>query len=102
MMVRKLKNLSLKRRNNEKPFEDIVLDQRTNRKRKRKQNQLLNITLEKRSSQLCGMWWSLLLIRFYYAFNINAQVVLSGPKNIKAVTQQIRSQLSNVNVNAST
>ena len=33
------------------------------------------------------------------AFNINAQVVLSGPKNIKAVTQQIRSQLSNVNVN---
>ena len=33
------------------------------------------------------------------AFNINAQVVLSGPKNIKAVTNTIKQQLGNVNVN---
>ena len=33
------------------------------------------------------------------AFNINAQVVLSGPKNIKAVTNTIRQQLGNVSVN---
>jgi len=33
------------------------------------------------------------------AFNINAQVVLSGPKNIRAVTQSIRQQLGNVNAN---
>jgi TP901 family phage tail tape measure protein len=32
------------------------------------------------------------------AFNINAQVVLSGPKNIKAVTNTIKQQLGNVNV----
>ena len=30
------------------------------------------------------------------AFNINAQVILSGPKNIRAVTKQIKSQLSNI------
>ena len=30
------------------------------------------------------------------AFNINAQVILSGPKNIKAVTKKIRQQLGNV------
>ena len=33
------------------------------------------------------------------AFNINAQVVLSGPKNIKTVTNNIRQQLGNVSVN---
>jgi DnaJ-class molecular chaperone len=32
------------------------------------------------------------------AFNINAQVVLSGPKNIKAVTNTIKQQLGNVSV----
>ena len=30
------------------------------------------------------------------AFNINAQVILSGPKNIRAVTKQIKSQLSTI------
>ena len=33
------------------------------------------------------------------AFNINAQVVLTGPKNIRAVTNSIRQQLGNLNVN---
>ena len=33
------------------------------------------------------------------AFNINAQVILSGPKNIRAVTQTIRQQLGNINAN---
>ena len=32
------------------------------------------------------------------AFNINAQVILSGPKNIKAVTKRIKSELSGVTV----
>ena len=31
------------------------------------------------------------------AFNINAHVILSGPKNIKAVTKNIQSQLGTVN-----
>ena len=30
------------------------------------------------------------------AFNINAHVILSGPKNIKAVTKKIQSQLGSV------
>ena len=30
------------------------------------------------------------------AFNINAQVILSGPKNIKAVTKSIERQLGSV------
>ena len=33
------------------------------------------------------------------AFNINAQVILSGPKNIRAVTQSIQQQLGNLNAN---
>ena len=33
------------------------------------------------------------------AFNINAQVVLTGPKNIRAVTNSIRQQLGNLTVN---
>ena len=33
------------------------------------------------------------------AFNINAHVILQGPKNISAVTKSIRSQLQNINVN---
>jgi len=33
------------------------------------------------------------------AFNINAQVILSGPKNIRAITQTIRQQLGNINAN---
>ena len=33
------------------------------------------------------------------AFNINAQVVLTGPRNIRAVTNSIRQQLGNLNVN---
>ena len=33
------------------------------------------------------------------AFNINAQVILSGPKNIKAVTNSIKQQLGNLSVN---
>jgi TP901 family phage tail tape measure protein len=33
------------------------------------------------------------------AFNINAQVILSGPKNIRAVTQSIQQQLGNINAN---
>ena len=33
------------------------------------------------------------------AFNINAQVILTGPKNIKAVTNQIQQQLQGVNAN---
>ena len=32
------------------------------------------------------------------AFNINAHVILSGPKNIKAVTKNIQKQLGSVNV----
>ena len=32
------------------------------------------------------------------AFNINAQVILSGPKNIRAVTKRIKSELSSVSV----
>ena len=32
------------------------------------------------------------------AFNINAQVILSGPKNIKAVTKRIKSELAGVTV----
>ena len=31
------------------------------------------------------------------AFNINAHVILSGPKNIKAVTKRIQTQLGSVN-----
>ena len=31
------------------------------------------------------------------AFNINAHVILSGPKNIKAVTKRIQKQLGTVN-----
>ena len=31
------------------------------------------------------------------AFNINAHVILSGPKNIKAVTKSIQKQLGTVN-----
>ena len=33
------------------------------------------------------------------AFNINAQVILTGPKNVKAVTNQIQQQLQGVNAN---
>ena len=33
------------------------------------------------------------------AFNINAQVVLSGPKNIRAVSKKIQQQLKNINAN---
>ena len=33
------------------------------------------------------------------AFNINAQVILSGPKNLSAITGKIKKQLANVNVN---
>jgi hypothetical protein len=33
------------------------------------------------------------------AFNINAQVILSGPKNLSAITSTIKKQLSTINVN---
>jgi TP901 family phage tail tape measure protein len=33
------------------------------------------------------------------AFNINAQVVLSGPKNVRAVSRKIQQQLKNINAN---
>ena len=32
------------------------------------------------------------------AFNINAQVILSGPKNIQAVNKSIRRQLSGITI----
>ena len=32
------------------------------------------------------------------AFNINAQVILSGPKNIQAVSKSIKRQLSGISI----
>ena len=33
------------------------------------------------------------------AFNINAQIILQAPKNVKAITQSIQNQLQGVTIN---